>query len=245
MDRVELASIRVLPSWARNDIVLPMDRTPEPELMNELEQARAYAHADFEEPHEQFVAQFTECFPNTLPTGVYLDLGCGPADIAIRFARAHADVHVHGVDGAPRMLDLGREAITAAGLDARVQLFEKLLPAKELPQQHYDGVISNSLLHHLHEPQVFWNTIRECTAPGAPVFVMDLHRPETPGVAEQLVAEYSGDEPEILRRDFYNSLLAAFRVDEVEAQLAEASIDWLQLRQITDRHFLAWGFASE
>jgi hypothetical protein len=32
-----------------------MDRIPEPELMNDPGQALAYARADFEEPHNQFV----------------------------------------------------------------------------------------------------------------------------------------------------------------------------------------------
>ncbi len=32
-----------------------MDRIPEPELMDEVEQARAYAAADFSEPHQAFV----------------------------------------------------------------------------------------------------------------------------------------------------------------------------------------------
>ena len=32
-----------------------MPRTPEPELMDEVEQVQAYAYADFEAPHAQFI----------------------------------------------------------------------------------------------------------------------------------------------------------------------------------------------
>ena len=35
-----------------------MERIPEPDLMSEQEQARAYAEADFSEPHENFVDLF-------------------------------------------------------------------------------------------------------------------------------------------------------------------------------------------
>jgi hypothetical protein len=40
-----------------------MQRIPEPELMDEAEQARAYALADFAEPNERFVACFEATFP--------------------------------------------------------------------------------------------------------------------------------------------------------------------------------------
>jgi hypothetical protein len=53
--------------------------------------------------------------------------------------------------------------------------------------------------------------------PGAPVLVMDLMRPASPAAAEALVEQYAAGEPEVLRRDFYNSLLAAFEPGEVRA----------------------------
>ena len=65
-----------------------MERIPEPELMDEAEQARAYAEADFSGPHDMFVQLFREAFPDTAPAGAVLDLGCGPADVTRRFASA-------------------------------------------------------------------------------------------------------------------------------------------------------------
>ena len=67
-----------------------MKRIPEPELMDDPEQARAYALADFSEPHQAFIDHFARCFPRHRPRRV-LDLGCGPADVTIRFARAYPD----------------------------------------------------------------------------------------------------------------------------------------------------------
>ena len=64
-----------------------MERQPEPDLMDEEEQARAYALADFEAPHENFVELFKQRFAGEDITGDVLDLGCGPADVSIRFAR--------------------------------------------------------------------------------------------------------------------------------------------------------------
>ena len=64
----------------------PMQRIPEPELMDEAEQARAYAQADFAEPNQRFVDCFEAEFPE-LQQGAVLDLGCGPGDIVLRLAR--------------------------------------------------------------------------------------------------------------------------------------------------------------
>ena len=53
---------------------------------------------------------------------------------------------------------------------------------------------------------------------------MDLFRPDDRRRAQELVRTYCGDEPEILQRDFYHSLLAAYRPDEVSDQLREADL---------------------
>ncbi|UCE88888.1 MAG: class I SAM-dependent methyltransferase [Pseudomonadota bacterium] len=218
-----------------------MERIPEPELMDEDAQARAYAQADFEEPHAQFIAWFRERFAGASVTGAVIDLGCGPADISIRFAQAFPECHVHGVDGAAAMLRYGREAVRAADLAERVRLLEGYLPGAALPQVHYDIIISNSLLHHLADPTVLWREIRARAAPGTLTFIMDLMRPGDQRAAQVLVDTYAEGEPEVLRHDFFNSLLAAYQPEEVEAQLAAAGLGWLEVRVASDRHLVVSG----
>jgi SAM-dependent methyltransferase len=217
-----------------------IERIPEPELMDDPEQARAYANADFSEPHQAFVEHFAQYFPRHRPRRV-LDLGCGAADVTIRFARAHPGCELTGVDGAPAMLALARAAVTRLDLDYRVHLRELRLPDTTLARHAFDTVISNSLLHHLADPQVLWRTVVDCTAPGAAVFIMDLRRPDTRAQAGRLVQEYSGNEPEVLRRDFFNSLLAAYRPEEIAAQLAQANLSGLQVEAAGDRHVVVHG----
>lgn len=217
-----------------------MERIPEPELMDDPEQARAYAGADFSEPHQAFVECFAQCFPRHCPRRV-LDLGCGAADITIRFARANPGCDLTGVDGAPAMLAQAREAVTRAELDHRVHLREARLPDKTLPQHAFDTLINNSLLHHLADPQVLWRAVVDCAGPDAAVFIMDLRRPDTREQAGRLVQEYSGNEPEVLRRDFFNSLLAAYRPEEIAAQLARVNLSCLQAEAVGDRHVVVYG----
>ena len=219
-----------------------MERIVEPELMDDEAQARAYAEADFEEPNARFVALYGE-FVGRLPRGAaVLDLGCGPGDITLRIAAEHPEVEVHGLDGSAAMLAFGRAALAAdASLRGRVQLIAGLVPDAALPRPRYEAVVSNSLLHHLHEPGGLWRMIREHGAPGAPVLVMDLMRPPSAAAAQALVDEYAAAEPEVLRRDFYNSLLAAFEPGEVRGQLEAAGLGYFSVEEASDRHLVVRG----
>jgi SAM-dependent methyltransferase len=219
-----------------------MRRTPEPELMDEAEQARAYALADFDEPNARFVGYFESAFPE-LVTGSVLDLGCGPGDIVLRLATRHPRLVVHGLDGSAAMLRFAAERLhEMPATGGRVQFVEGVLPGASLPLAAYDAVISNSLLHHLHDPLVFWRAVAEAGAPGAAVLVMDLFRPASEADARALVEQYASGEPELLQRDFLASLHAAFEPDEVRGQLATVGLDGvLAVSTVSDRHLLVTG----
>jgi trans-aconitate methyltransferase len=217
-----------------------VERVPEPELMSDPQQARAYASADFSEPHDRFVHLLRERLPRLPDRGTAVDLGCGPCDVALRFLRAHPGWSIDGVDGSPAMLAEARRAAERAGVGARVRFLEIRLPAPP-PDARYALLFSNSLLHHLADPSVLWTTLRLWGSPGAPVFVMDLLRPANRDDAERLVHRYAAVEPEALRRDFLHSLLAAYRPDEVRAQLERAGLADLRSEIVSDRHFVVWG----
>jgi ubiquinone/menaquinone biosynthesis C-methylase UbiE len=217
-----------------------MNRVLEPELMTDREQAEAYAAADFAAVNQGFVERFRALFP-TFARGRLVDLGCGPADIPIRFCRALPALTVTGVDGSEAMLAPGRRAVAAAGLAGRVELVRARLPGLARAPGGFHAVVSNSLLHHMPHPDVFWSEVARLGRAGAPVLIMDLHRPESAERAHQIVETYSADEPEVLKRDFFHSLCAAFTLAEVRAQLAEAGLDPLRCETASDRHWVAWG----
>ena len=216
-----------------------MDRILEPELMDDPKQAEAYARADFAEENQGFVERFKEYFPE-FSQGRVLDLGCGPADIPIRFAKLYPACHIIGVDASAPMIQLGGPAVKQAGLTDRITLrcerYEEVCGARIV-----DAAISNSLLHHLPNPLQFWQKLRQLVKPGAPVLVMDLLRPESPEAAQAIVDQYAANEPDILRRDFYNSLLAAFTEDELGSQLARMNLTRLLVDIPDDRHWVVGG----
>ncbi|MEE9552328.1 MAG: class I SAM-dependent methyltransferase, partial [Gammaproteobacteria bacterium] len=217
-----------------------MKRIPEPELMTDPAQAAAYAAADFSEPHNLFIEKFGECFPEANMTGHVLDLGCGPADISIRFARAYPECQIDAVDGSACMLKQAEIAIKEAGLSKCIHLIEGVLPEIDLPRSHYDAIISNSLLHHLHHPEILWQTVKTLAQESSIAFVMDLVRPADEEAAKDLVTCYVDDEPAVLQRGFYNSLCAAFTLDEIKAQLQAAGLDHYMLGPISDRHVIIY-----
>ena len=216
-----------------------MDRILEPELMDDPAQAEAYAATDFSTENQGFVERFREYFPD-FSQGTVLDLGCGPGDIPIRFAKLYPTCRVIGVDASAPMIQLGEEAVKQAGVADRVTLrcerYEAVAGARIV-----DAVISNSLLHHLPHPLQFWQKLRQLVRSGAPVLVMDLLRPESPEAAQAIVDRYAAGAPDILRRDFYNSLLAAFTEDEVTTQLARMNLTRLLIDVPDDRHWVVGG----
>ena len=217
-------------------------RIPEPEIMDEEEQVRAYAEADFSAPHEMFVDLFVERLGNDIE-GLFLDLGCGPCDISVRFLKRLPKVRLHALDASIPMLSHAERLISKEGVKERIRLFNARLPLtdNELPCKSYDGLIVNSLLHHLPNQGIFWQSVEKLVKPGGIIFVMDLQRPEDEQAARKLVEQYSGSEPEILKRDFFNSLLAAYRDYEVREFLKKTSLSHLTVEVVTDRHFLVWG----
>jgi len=210
--------------------------------MDEETQVKAYADADFEESNSNFLALFQGAFANYRTRGYVLDLGCGPGDITLRFAQAYQDCVVHGLDGSTPMLRLAKEALARKGIPGnRVEFIRGILPDVTLPRGKYHVVISNGLLHHLHDPGVLWRTLKSYSLSGTLVLIRDLIRPQTSEEAWKIVETYSGDDPEILKRDFYNSLCAGFRVEEVTGQLLAVGLEYRLVKEVSDRHLAVMG----
>jgi len=210
--------------------------------MDDPAQARAYAAADFSEPHERFLSLLRERFPPDVFRGRIVDLGCGPGDIMVRFGRAFAACTVDGVDGSEAMVELARVAIEQAGLRARLRVHLGRLPDFRAPRVDYDGVISNSLLHHLADPGSLWTSVRRVARGGAFVFVVDLLRPQSLAATDRLVELHGSDLTPEVRCDFRASLLAAYGSEEIREQLAASGLAHLHVQAVSDRHVMVSGY---
>lgn len=216
-----------------------MKRVLEPELMIDEQQVKAYAEADFETPHQDFIQRLSAWVNEPQFSGTALDLGCGPGDISYRFAKAFPLSKLHAVDGSEPMLNVALAALSS-DLEERLCFILGRLPDVILPQSGYEIIFSNSLLHHLPDPQTLWQTVKNYARPGTRIIIMDLLRPANLALAQNMVQDYTMNEPKILQRDFYHSLLAAFSLEEISTQLAKADLK-LQVEQISDRHVFITG----
>jgi trans-aconitate methyltransferase len=219
-------------------------RVPEEELMDVPLNAQAYADADFSEPNSNFVTHFTEKFPAFSGRKI-VDLGCGPADITIRLAKRYPQARLVGLDGADAMLDIARKVIHSHALANRVDVRRWHIGREVSPlgAEVFHAVVSNSLLHHMRDPLDLWRAIHALAAPEAAVLVMDLIRPQSRIDAEKIVEKYSGKEPDVLKMDFMNSLLAAYRPAEILEQLT-SNMDKLNIEVVSDRHLIVFGSIS-
>jgi len=210
-----------------------MERILEPEIMDNAAGAAAYARADFSESNQWYVDRLVAEFPGRLREVV--DLGCGPADVPIRLARAMPESHITAVDGSLEMLKLAEHAVRSAGFEGRIVLEHTRIPSRLLPDLSFDAVLSKDMLHHLPDPNVLWNEAKRVVKPSGIICVMDLVRPGSPEAAMAIVESVTPNEHPLLKQDFYNSLCAAFTPEEVRDQLRNAHLP-LEVERVSPRH---------
>jgi SAM-dependent methyltransferase len=217
-----------------------MERICEPELMDEPLQAEAYAAADFS-GSDRAVLERIEALLGSRGEGngnglSFVDLGCGPGNITFLVARRWPEADVLGIDGSAAMLAIAERRRMADPAAHRQVRFQRLvLPSSELTGP-CSAVVSNSLLHHLHDPGVFWGTVKQLSGPDTGLYVRDLRRPVNAAALEALVARHAATAPEVLRRDYAHSLRAAFTRSEVIGQLEAAGLGGLEVREVDDRY---------
>lgn len=212
-------------------------RTPEPEVMAHRDEVEVYSQADFSEVNQTFARRLVRRIE---PRGRAVDLGTGPASIALEFCALAPEWHILGVDASAGMLAEGRRLVRQAGLESRIRFLRKsVLELGGLRQ--FDLVFSNSVLHHLANPLRFWHTVADLTRPGGMIMVQDLRRPDAVKSASQLVRLHARGNPPLLKQLFHQSLLAAFTPGEVRQQLALAGLGYLRVDDVSDRHLLVHG----
>ena len=205
--------------------------------MDDKEQVAAYAQADFSTTNNLFIGKVFRHKRKNI-----LDLGCGPADIPIILAENNPNIRITAIDASSEMLNYARKQIKSRKFDKNITLVKGKIPglAKSLSNRRYDFIISKDLLHHLPQPAQFWEEIKQLSHKGTAVLVMDLIRPDQKEQARKMVESGAKNEAEILKTDFYNSLLAAFTIKEIKQQLKTAKLK-LKVEKIGSRHLLVKG----
>jgi len=215
-----------------------MKRIPEPELMNNEKQVAAYSQADFSSSNNLFIEYIINKINiSNFKSLKILDLGCGPCDIDIHLVKLFPNCKIFAVDGSEEMLKVAQKKIIQNNLTDKIILLNYLIPDIKINTIKFDLIISKDLLHHLKNPEDLWKTIDNFSHENTKVFIMDLIRPKNIQIAKSIVEKVSGKESEILKIDFFNSLLASYTIKEVKDMLINKNYDF-NIEKIGDRHFI-------
>ncbi len=93
-----------------------------------------------------------------------LDVGCG-SGVYLREALARGAAEAVGVDPAPRMLELSKQRLDAAGFAGRYRLVEGIFPAVR-PDVKPDAAIVMGVMDYVAEPVLFLRALRETLGGG-------------------------------------------------------------------------------
>jgi len=167
-----------------------------------------------------------------------IDLGCGPAMIAIELCNRDPTMRVMGIDAEVGMLEIARLEVELAGMLDRVILRHADASAMDdFEEQMADTVMSNSLIHHLEQPEAGLITCQRLLCDGGRLFVRDLARPDSEQQVERLVSMHVGEEPPAAQQLFRQSLHAAITIDEVRGILGGLGISERHVQMTSDRHW--------
>lgn len=211
-----------------------LERVLEEEVMDTLQDAEEYSAIDNDEVNQAFVAQVLELAPRS---GVVLDVGTGPADIAVLLATRAPRLRIIAIDLGEHMLATARANVARAGLGDRIEVVRADAKATPFPAESFDMVISNSLVHHIPEPRELFAEVKRLMRPGAALFVKDLHRPSSDEEHAQLVETYARGCTPYQRSTFSNSLRASLTVSEVQAICTSVGVSDCRVRRCSDRHW--------
>jgi len=216
-----------------------MQRVPEIEVMDTEAEAIAYDSMDFCEVNTRFVQ-------DAIALGVHgkiLDVGTGTARIPILLAQEllnqQINFQITAIDLASSMLDIARDHLEKSGLSTVIDLQQ--VDAKQLPytDASFDAVISNSIVHHLSEPQLFFHELARVIKPNAGLLIRDLLRPASYEQLDTLVNTYAVDGDATQQKLFRDSLQASYTLTEIEQFFSAIAIDRIHIFQSSDRHWTA------
>ena len=158
-----------------------------------------------------------------------LDLGCGTATLTILVKQTHPDSEVVGIDGDPKVLEIGRMKATRAGVD--IKLDHGMAFQLPYPDHWFDRVLSSLVFHHLttENKHRTLSEIVRVLKPGGELHVVDFGKPHNAYARliapiiwrlEQAADNVKGRLPEMFRQAGFDQVEDTARYTTVFGTLA-------------------------
>lgn len=220
--------------------LLDLTRVPEPEVMDDSAEVEAYASATTQAHLDAIDDTFVEHairLTASQQRGHALDIGAGPGQIVIKLARRLALWNFTGVDRSQAMIAQANANLAAAdgGFSGRVEFQVADGNKLPFPDQSFDFVMCNSVLHHLAEPQKLLSEMARLARPGSAILLRDLRRPgrlSYPLHIWRHGRHYSGT----MRKLFGDSVRSAYTLEELRQMLNASPLHGTRVFEYRSTH---------
>jgi ubiquinone/menaquinone biosynthesis C-methylase UbiE len=207
---------------------LDVPRVPEPEVMDDPGEVEAYSSAAAEAHLDAIDSTFIEHAVRLVrgcEMGRALDVGTGPGQMVMKLAQRLARWEFTGVDRSRGMIAQARASLAARGEELSGRVGFEVADGNRLPfpDQSFELVMCNSVLHHLAEPQKVLSEMARLAAANGAILLRDLRRPGRlafPLHVRWHGRNYSGE----MRRLYRDSVRAAYTAAELERMLEASAI---------------------
>lgn len=192
--------------------------------MDEADEVEAYASAAAQAYLDSLDNLFVEQVLSVgLQSGWLLDIGTGPGAIPLKIAQRCPELKAVGIDRSPRMIRTARRAAAQQGLTDRVSFMVGDAYRLGFPDACFDLVISNSLLHHLHDPLTPLDEMARVAKSQGVILLRDLSRPSRLAFSWHVRwygRHYSG----LMKKLYIDSVRAAYAGDELAGLLRRSAL---------------------
>jgi ubiquinone/menaquinone biosynthesis C-methylase UbiE len=217
-----------------------LHRILEPEVMDTLEEAFEYDSMDHSQVNEVFCNDFFAA--RNLTDGVQiLDVGTGTAQIPIAMCKRNSGLKITAIDLAESMLTLGNKNIQTALLENCITLVQVDSKKMHYPDESFDQVISNSIIHHIPNPVECFKEMIRVTKKDGLLFIRDLLRPDSIAELQNIVNLHAGDATPKQKQLFTDSLHASLSLTEVREMVKLFGFEAFTVIQSSNRH---WTFTA-
>lgn len=204
-------------------------RVPEPDLvMESVAQAKSFSQAGDAGGVLAFLYLYNSLQITSVlqPGDRVLDLACGPAHQLVQIAAFNPNVHFVGIDASPAMLECAQNTIWRANIGNVDLLYGDMTGLVGVKSGSMDCVISTMSLHHLPDQMALCATLREVRRvlkPQGRFYLVDFGRLKL--LRTQRFFADDLQQSAQFTEDYFNSLRAAFSVEELSAAVAQLGPD--------------------
>ena len=217
-----------------------LHRILEPEVMDTLEEAFEYDSMDHSQVNEVFCNDFFAA-RNLTDGAQILDVGTGTAQIPIAMCRRNSGLKITAIDLAESMLTLGNKNIQTARLEDSITLVQVDSKKMPYPDESFDQVVSNSIIHHIPNPVECFKEMIRVTKKDGLLFIRDLLRPFSMAELQNIVNLHAGDATPKQKQLFTDSLHASLSLTEVREMVKLFGFEGFTVIQSSNRH---WTFTA-